>query len=255
MKFFTHSHGKQPVVFPPDDHGRVRDAAEAWSEIGFPGGEGVSHGHDGFDDAGASAIAVGPFDNGRREEAVVMDDFLEDRLGDQPAEQPVAEGDEPGRSSRLQGLPERAAGELGLDMRRQPVDEHEFVDAGRMSQCHSYSQPSAHGIADQCGLRNLQGIHESDTEVQHLIRQVIDVRFVGQSGAGQVERQRAEVLGQRMLLMFPLPHGSTEAMDQNDRGAGTDIEIRDPLIMDENSFDRNAFYRSTFQCFKIGRDL
>lgn len=44
-------------------------------------------------------------------------------------------------------------------------------------------------------------------------------------------------------------------MDQDDRRPITDIEIRDPLIVDENGFDRDAFYRGTFQRFKIGRDL
>jgi len=62
-------------------------------------------------------------------------------------------------------------------------------------------------------------------------------------------------LRQGMLLMFPLPHGSAKAMDQDDRWAVADIEIRDPLITDENSFDRDAFDRATFQRFKIRRDL
>src|SRR6185437_166697 len=57
MKFFTHCQGEHPVVVTPDDHGGVSDSAEVWSKIGFPGREVVSHGHDGFDDAGASAIS------------------------------------------------------------------------------------------------------------------------------------------------------------------------------------------------------
>ena len=48
-----------------------------------------------------------------------------------------------------------------------------------------------------------------------------------------------------MLLIFPLPHGSPEAVDQDDRRACADIQIRDPLIMDEDGFDRHAFYRGT----------
>lgn len=36
-------------------------------------------------------------------------------------------------------------------------------------------------------------------------------------------------------------------MNQDDRRAIADIEIRDPLIMDENGLDRDAFQR-----FKIG---
>lgn len=86
VKFFTHCQGEHLVEFTPDDHGWVRDGAEVWGEIGFPGGKGVSHGHDGFDDTGASAITVGPFDNGRREKVVVVNDFLQDGLSDQPAE-------------------------------------------------------------------------------------------------------------------------------------------------------------------------
>ena len=35
-------------------------------------------------------------------------------------------------------------------------------------------------------------------------------------------------------------------MDQDDRWAVADIKIRDPLIMDENGFDRDTFYRGTF---------
>ena len=69
MEFFTYCHGEHPVVFTPDDHGWVGDGAEARGEIGFPGGKVVSHGHDGFDDSGALAITVGPFDDGRREKA------------------------------------------------------------------------------------------------------------------------------------------------------------------------------------------
>ncbi len=124
-----------------------------------------------------------------------------------------------------------------------------------MGQCHADGQPGAHGIADHGGFLNLKRIHESDTEIQHLIGQVLNVRFVGQSGTGQVERQDTEVLRQGMLLMFPLPHGSAESMDQDDRRAGTDIEIGDPLVMDENGFDRDTFCRGTFERFKIGRDL
>ncbi len=118
VKFFTYGHGEHPVVFPPDDHGWVCDGAEVWSEISFPGGKGVSHGHNGFDDAGASAILVGPFHNRRREKVMVVDDFLQHRFGDQSAEQPVAEGDQPGRGSRFQGLSEGPASELGYHMRR-----------------------------------------------------------------------------------------------------------------------------------------
>ena len=51
------------------------------------------------------------------------------------------------------------------------------------------------------------------------------------------------MLRQGMLLMFSLPHGSAEAMDQDDRRAVADIEIRDPLIMNEDGFDRDTFYR------------
>ena len=44
-------------------------------------------------------------------------------------------------------------------------------------------------------------------------------------------------------------------MDQYDRWASPDVEIRDSLIMDENGLDRDAFDRGAFQRFKIGRDL
>ena len=53
-------------------------------------------------------------------------------------------------------------------------------------------------------LAESEGIHESDTEVQHLIRQVVDVRFVGQSGAGQIERQDAEMLRQVHVADIPI---------------------------------------------------
>jgi hypothetical protein len=35
-------------------------------------------------------------------------------------------------------------------------------------------------------------------------------------------------------------------MDQDDRRAVADIEIRDPLIMDENGLDRDTYYRGSF---------
>lgn len=104
-------------------------------------------------------------------------------------------------------------------------------------------------------MRNLQGVHESDTEVQHLIRQVLNIRFIGQPRAGKVERQSAKMLRQGMLLMFPLPHGSAKAVDEDDWRASTDIEIGYSLTMDENGVDGDAFYRGAFQRFKIGRDL
>ena len=148
VELFTHSQREHPIVFTPDDHGWVRDAAEVWGEIGFPGREGIPDGHDGLDDAGASAVLVGPFDDGRGEEGVVVDDFFQDGIGDQPTEQPVAEGDEPGRGSRFQSLPERPAGELGHDLRRESADEHELIDTGGVGQGHANGQPCAHGIAD-----------------------------------------------------------------------------------------------------------
>ena len=44
-------------------------------------------------------------------------------------------------------------------------------------------------------------------------------------------------------------------MNQYDRRAGPDVEIRDSLIMDENGLDRDAFDRAAFQRFKIGWNL
>ncbi len=58
-----------------------------------------------------------------------------------------------------------------------------------------------------------------------------------------------------MLLMLPLPHRSAKAVDENDWRASTDIEIGNPLTMDEHGFDGDALYRGAFQRFKIGRDL
>ena len=41
--------------------------------------------------------------------------------------------------------------------------------------------------------------------------------------------------------MFPSPHRSAEAVNQDDRRAGANIEICDPLIMNGNGFDRDTF--------------
>lgn len=58
-----------------------------------------------------------------------------------------------------------------------------------------------------------------------------------------------------MLLMLPLPHGSAEPMDQDDRRAVTDVEVRNPLILDKHGLDRDGLERWPFERFKIGRNL
>ena len=63
------------------------------------------------------------------------------------------------------------------------------------------------------------------------------------------------MLRQGMLLMLPLPHRSAKAVDEDDRRACPDIEIGDPLTMDEHGVDRDALDRGAFQRFKIRRDL
>ena len=91
MKLLSDRRWKDLVVLAPDDHCGVRDIADTRGEVGFPEREGVPDGHDGFDDAGASAVSVGPCENGRREKLVIVNDFFQDRISDQPAEQPIAE--------------------------------------------------------------------------------------------------------------------------------------------------------------------
>ena len=61
------------------------------AKSGFPEGKVFSDGHNGFDESGPLAVAVGPLDDGRREEGRVMHDFFQDGLDHQSAEQPVAE--------------------------------------------------------------------------------------------------------------------------------------------------------------------
>lgn len=86
MEFFTDGKREYAVVFTPDDQSRMCDTAEVWGEIGFPEGERVSYGHNGFNDAWSSTVVVGSFHDVWREERLVVDDLLEDRLGDHPAE-------------------------------------------------------------------------------------------------------------------------------------------------------------------------
>ena len=50
-------------------------------------------------------------------------------------------------------------------------------------------------------------------------------------------RNDAEVFDRGNLLIFPLPHGSAEAVDQDDRRALAHIEIGDALAIDLNGLD------------------
>jgi hypothetical protein len=62
------------------------------------------------------------------------------------------------------------------------------------------------------------------------------------------------MLRQGLLLMFPLPHGSAESMDQDHRWAGPDIKIGNPLIMDEHCLNRERFNRSACEWLEVGRN-
>ncbi len=44
-------------------------------------------------------------------------------------------------------------------------------------------------------------------------------------------------------------------MDQDDRWAGPDIKIGNPLTMDENRLDRERFDRSACEGLKVGRNV
>ena len=78
-------------MLAPDDQGGVWDVLDARGEVGFPSGEGIFHGHERLDDTGASAITIGAFKDCRRQEAMVVDHFLQNGAGDQPNEQPIPE--------------------------------------------------------------------------------------------------------------------------------------------------------------------
>ena len=84
-----------------------------------------------------------------------------------------------------------------------------------MRQAHADGETGAQGIADECGLLNVKGVHEGAEGVEEKGRRILQSGFVGQSRARHVKRQHTMRAGQCVLLMFPVPHGASQAVEQN----------------------------------------
>ena len=178
LQGLSYRRGKDPVRGSPQNERGVCNVCQVWGKRRFPFRDLVQLGIHGFEEAGLEAQAVNPFHDHRRNQGVVVNDFLQNQFDGPSAGYPTSQfrqpewrpvRDEPPGSRRLHVVEEVGG---------KSPDEHEARDAVRMFQAHAHGDAGAHGTADQRGLLNVEGIHKRAEGIEEKGRRILTFGFL-----------------------------------------------------------------------------